>query len=228
GECWRILQPALPFLLVLAFTLFLQLPAAAPFYEWVPGAAYIQFPWRLLALITPSLIVAAVYLADKALPGDARNFLLGGASVWMVVACGAFVPPNFPRISLDFQLPNLRLSSGAHEYEPRQAQPVDETREKVSARWKEAGCSFDTINPGNVEVSTAQFRTSCGGSVVLPLPLYASRAHVVTTSSDRIGRRCLLLPDFPGVCSAVIPAAEGTVSVKLPNVASLAGSIWRP
>ncbi|HEY3045161.1 MAG TPA: hypothetical protein VGJ39_14105 [Vicinamibacterales bacterium] len=226
GTRWRAVQPALPFLVILALGSFLQLPVAAPFYEWVPGAQFIQFPWRVLAIMTPALIVAAVYLADRALPPDGRHFILGGAMIWMVVSCGSFAPLRDPRIRLDPPLTHLTFS-GFREYEPRQAAPLAEIQTKLSARWKEAGCSYETANPDNDEVSTARFHTLCGQSAVLPLPLYASAAHVVMTSNQPRGEPCMLLPDFPGVCGAVIPAAEDTVAVKLPNVASVVGSVWR-
>ena len=44
------------FLIVAALGLFLQFGIAEPIYEWIPGAVFIQFPWRLLAVITPALI----------------------------------------------------------------------------------------------------------------------------------------------------------------------------
>jgi hypothetical protein len=223
---WRLLQPALPFVIVVALGSFLQLRAAAPFYEWMPGAAFIQFPWRLLALITPSLIVAAVYIADKALPTDVRNFVLGGAAAWMVVACGAFAPLSDPRIPLEPQLAGVSFS-GFREYEPRSAAPLAEIREKLSARWAEAACTYNYLDTGNDEVPSVRLQTSCGRAAELPLPLYASALHVVTSSTHQRSQPCLLLPEFPTVCGAIIPAGDSTVSIKLPTVASLAGWAWR-
>jgi hypothetical protein len=49
--------------LVLAGCVLLQLPLSAPFYERVPFAALIQFPWRLLSFATPALIVLLAELA---------------------------------------------------------------------------------------------------------------------------------------------------------------------
>jgi hypothetical protein len=192
----------------------------------VPGAVFIQFPWRLLALITPALIAAAVYLADKALPPFWKTFVLGGTAVWMVVSCGAFVPVRDPRTPLEPQLAGMTFS-GFREYEPEQAEPLAEIRTKVAARWKEAGCSYVNANVNNEEVLSVQLHTSCGSAAVLPLPLYASALHRVTTSNRSRRQPCVSLPDFSTLCAAVIPAAEGTVSVKLPRMTSLGEWAWR-
>ena len=39
-----------------ALCLVLQMRWTEPFYLRVPGAVYIQFPWRLLGLLTPAVI----------------------------------------------------------------------------------------------------------------------------------------------------------------------------
>ena len=199
---------------------------AAPFYQLVPGAAFIQFPWRLLALITPSLIVVALYLADKALPPDWKTFVLGGATAWMLVSCGAFVPVRDPRIPLEPRLAGMTFS-GFREYEPQQAAPLAEIQTKLTARWNEAGCSYVNSNTNNDEVLSVQLHTSCGRAAVLPLPLYASPLHRVTTSNPPRSQPCVSLSEFPTVCGAVIPAAENTVSVKLPSMTSLGEWAWR-
>ena len=222
----RILQPASPFLLVVALGLFLQLPAAAPFYQLVPGAVFIQFPWRLLALITPALIVVALYLSDKALPPDWKMFILGGTTAWMLVSFGAFVPVRDPRIPLEPQLAGMTFS-GFREYEPRRAEPLGDIQTKVAARWKEAGCSYRDSNTNFDEVLSVQFHTYCGRAAVLPLPLYGSPLHKVTTSNHQRTQLCVSLPEFPALCGAVIPAAEDTVSVKLPRMTSLVEWAWR-
>jgi hypothetical protein len=222
----RILRPILPFMLVAALGLLLQLRVTNPFYEVVPGAAFIQFPWRLLALITPSIIVVASYLADTVLPSNWKNFILGGAAAWMLVSCGAFVPLRDPRTSLEPHLAGVTFS-GFREYEPQRAAPLAEIETKLAARWREAGCSFVNANTNNDEVLSVQLHTSCRRTVVLPLPLYASPLHTVTTSNQRHSQPCASLPEFPALCGAIIPAADGTVWVKLPNVTSLGGWAWR-
>jgi hypothetical protein len=218
--------PWLMFLIVAALGTLLQLRGSALVYEWIPGAAFIQFPWRLLALITPALIVAAVYLADRTLGADTRAFVLGGTLAWMVAACGAFEPLRDSRISLSPQLSSITFS-GFREYEPRVALPVAEIHQKLTARWAEAGCSHARMESTGTEDPAATFRTSCGRAVVLPLPLYASPLHLVSTTSHRRSQSCLALPDFPAICAAVIPAGDSVLTVRMPTMMSIVGWGWR-
>lgn len=52
--------PVKALILVLALAFILQTHWATPFYRHVPGAEFIQFPWRLLGVITPCLIALAL------------------------------------------------------------------------------------------------------------------------------------------------------------------------
>jgi hypothetical protein len=201
--------------------MFLQLPASAPFYRWMPGAGFLQFPWRLLALLTPALIVAAVFLADRNLPADARLFVLGCAAAWMVAGSGAFVPLQDPRFAIDPpQMTAISFSSPYREYEPRTAPPLEELRTRLAARWAEAGCTYDRVE-ADQEVMEVRFRTTCGRSAVLPLPLYASALHVVRTPNNSRYQPCQQVPEFLDLCGAAIPAGEGAVSVELPTMRAL-------
>jgi hypothetical protein len=219
-----LVRRVLPFALIVVIGLALQWRIAAPFYEWMPGASFLQFPWRLLALMTPALIVVAVLLADGALPGDARLFALGAGAAWMVAACGAFVPIQDPRFS--FEPVRSVTFSGFREYEPRAASAtVHVTLAALSARWVEAGCGYERVDEEVFEAPSVEFRTSCGRSTALPLPLYSSPLHLATIVSADYERRqgCLALPAFPGVCGAVIPAGQGRVSVRIPTLAAIPG-----
>ena len=61
---------------------------------------------------------------------------------------------------------------------------------------------------------------------MLPLPLYASPLHTVRVSSYARTYRCLSLPEFAGICSAVVPAGSSVVSVTLPSMVSLVQFGW--
>lgn len=70
-------NPAVPFLIaVFCLYLFFQMRLAAPLYELMPGARYLQFPWRLQAFTTvaSTMLVAAlaVYLWQQ--PGEAGRW----------------------------------------------------------------------------------------------------------------------------------------------------------
>jgi len=240
------IRPVLPLLILFGLAFLLQLPISAPFYELVPGAMFLQFPWRLLALITPSLVVCAVVLADTALPSDIRLFALGAASAWMIAGCGAFVPLQDSRIALDPPaLANISFS-GFREFEPRIADPLADIQKKLEARWAEAGCSFRREAPAE-ETTVVSFVTSCPNATLLPLPIYASPVHLVTVGETRPGgdgdgrgeaggggrgglgtsRPCAALADFPALCGAVVPAAQSSLLVRLPTIGSTISRVWR-
>jgi hypothetical protein len=202
----------------------LQLRFAAPFYDKVPGAVFLQFPWRLLAIVTPSLIVAAVFLADRVLPRDPRMFGLGAAAAWMVVACGAFAPLQDPRVPLEPRLAALSFS-GFREYEPKSAAPLGEVQTRLAARWADAGCFLERHT--QEEASVVVLRTSCGRAAVLPLPIYASPLHSVRTSLHDRQQRCLTMPEFPALCVAAIPAATAEVMVILPRMGRIPQWVWQ-
>ncbi len=68
-----------------AACLFLQLPLSAPFYLHVPLAEVIQFPWRLLTLITPSIAILFCELAATAGRSDSRPLRLLARTVVVAV-----------------------------------------------------------------------------------------------------------------------------------------------
>jgi hypothetical protein len=218
--------PVVPFLLVMAVGLFLQLPASAALYRWMPGALFIQFPWRLLAVITPSLVVSALFMADRALPPAARPFALGAALAWTLAVCGAFAPLRYGRVPV---APDLRTVSfsGFREYEPRTASPLAQSRAAIGEWWSASGCSYAVGDPGNDETAVVTFQISCGRSALLPLPIYASPLHAVGSSTHGRHQPCFDLPDFPGVCGAVVPPGDSVISVKLPTVRSFISWAWR-
>ena len=59
------IKRVLPLVFSGLFFLYLQTPISRTFYLYFPGASFIQFPWRLLAFLTPILIILTVYIADK-------------------------------------------------------------------------------------------------------------------------------------------------------------------
>jgi hypothetical protein len=219
------LKRVAPFVIIGSLCFILQLPITAAIYEVLPGGAFIQFPWRLLAFLTPALIIAAVYLADAALPGDARPFALGAAAVWMLVSCIAFAPMRMRRVPID-PPPMARVDfSYFREYEPKTARSLRTLVKIIGEHWAGSGCSY-RIESGADEVPEVRFDVDCVRSAVLPLPLYASPLHMVYNSSYPRGLRCIALPDFAGVCGTIVPAGYNTVSVKLPSMAALPGWGW--
>ena len=195
----------------------LQMPWTDSFFVHMPGAAYIQFPWRLLAVITPTLIALAVVIADVALPHDKRLLAFGVCAAWMVAGSHAFVPLADGRVTVDpVTMATVRFS-GFREYEPVIAPPVGGLRAAIVRRWAETKCAVTRENPDE-EVLRATFRVTCERAGVVPLPIYASALHRVRVSGFDRTESCQREADLPAVCVATVPAGRSVVDVQMPTV----------
>ena len=75
-----VLGDVAPLVVLALVCLLLQRSSMDGFYTHVPGALYIQFPWRLLALLTPAVIASAFVMTDRTLPHDRRMMAIAGAA----------------------------------------------------------------------------------------------------------------------------------------------------
>jgi len=213
-----VFRRMLPPLIVMAIALLLQLRVTNPFYEMFPGAIYIQFPWRLLAVITPAMILAFVCLADALLPEQPRLVVLGATAAWMMAGSGAFVPIQDPRLpnTETVSLSNLTFS-GFREQEPAAAPPTAELRARIAQHWMLTGCSVER-RQADTEVLVAEFDVSCPRASTLPLPIYASAFHSIETGASPRRSRCLAVDGFAPVCGVGVPAGASTVAVHMPTI----------
>ena len=217
GSATLIGAVAIPTVLCLA----LQMPWTEGFYVHMPGAAYIQFPWRLLAVLTPGLIAVAVVLADRALPHDKRLLALGACAAWMLAGSLAFAPLTDGRVPVDpVSLATIRFS-GFREYEPVISPPLADLKMAIARRWSETGCTVTRDDP-DAEVMLARFHMTCERAGVVPLPIYASVLHRIHTSGFDRTTPCLDVPDLPAVCAATVHAGVNVVDVQMPTLAAAA------
>ena len=212
-----------------ALCLALQMPWTDSFYRHMPGAAYIQFPWRLLAVLTPGLIAVTVALADQALPHDKRLLALGASAAWMLAGSLTFAPLTDGRVPVDpVSLARVKFS-GFREYEPVISPPLADLKTAITARWSEIGCTVTRDSPEE-EVMVAQFHVMCERAGVVPLPIYASVLHRIHTSGFDRTSPCLDVPDVPGACAATVQAGISAVDVQMPTLGAVArylATSWR-
>lgn len=211
----------LPVALPLFFALLLQSAWTAPVYHWIPGALFIQFPWRLLAIITPALIAYALTIADRALAGDVRIFSLGAVAAWMIAGSGVFVPIQDPRLPLAQVTLAGASFSGFREYEPSQAPPRAQLVTAIQDHWTAAQCVIERIDRPEDESGAIAWRTHCARPTTLPLPIYASPLHRVRTDRFERAGRCENVPDVPTVCGVTVAGGDTLVTVKLPSFGTL-------
>lgn len=215
--------PLLPFLLVGALAWVLQTPVSAPFYARFPGAEFIQFPWRLLAVITPIVIALGLYLAEKTFPPRLAGAVLGLYLVAMVVLCGAFAPIRYERLPTQASLAGVQFSAFG-EYAPKAASLPVPTKENIRANAEAASCRMDHAQASG-EVERMQFHLRCTKPALLALPVFASRLHgSVVFHPDGTSTRgtCKAAPGFAGLCGVAVPAGQSRVQIDMPSYRSLA------
>ena len=213
----RTMTPMAPVLIPALVCVLLQLPWSAPFYDHVPGAQYLQFPWRLLGVITPALIAVSFTLADLTLPTDKRLLAFGACAGWMVAGSIALVPLADGRVPVDPASMTTVSFSGFREYEPRNAPPLKDLITAISTRWTQVGCEVHREDEDD-EVLVVRFQATCQRATVLPLPLYASRLHRVRVSGFDRSQPCVSTPDLPDICSATVAAGSHVIDVEMPTV----------
>ena len=208
-------------IVLLAICALLQTPLGVFFYESVPGASYIQFPWRLLALATPIAIAVAVVLSGRAFAARA-NLLVGLTLAWSLVICGAFAPIQYgslPRLTDDVR--DWVLSRNG-EYVPVAATPEERrlNRAAVLEQVAEKGCTF-LDESGDIEPLTLRYRLRCRSSAVAALPIFRSSFHRVVhggTTTD-----CATVQGMPSLCAIAVQPGENLVEVRVPTLASVFG-----
>jgi len=217
------LIPILPFFILGALAFVLQSPISAPFYAHFPGAKFIQFPWRLLAVITPIVITIGLYLAGKAFPSPVTGIVLSLYLVVMVIICGAFIPFKYQGSqSLDYSPTHVHFSM-FDEYVPKATPLPPPTRDRVLAGAEASGCYVDHRQLIG-EVERMQFSIGCARPTLLALPVFASRLHriiVVHPNGTSGASACKTSPGFPGLCGVEVPVGQSIVQVEMPNYQSV-------
>lgn len=107
----------------------LQLPVSAPFYRAVPFARLLQFPWRLVAFLTPLLVLALCLLVEDSLARGGWRRRLAQAVVGLTVFTGLWLGwkathPGYlvvSRTSIENELAALDRPWSGNEYLPRSA-----------------------------------------------------------------------------------------------------------
>lgn len=211
---------------LLCLCVLLQLPLSSAFYRVVPGAAYLQFPWRLLALTTPILItlsIAALCAVVRArLPLQAA--LLTG--VWLAVStCGAFQPIQYAQSEVTSSALNAALPvdlSMMNEYYPigqrwRAIRPSE-----ILGMEEASGCTV-TRRAEEPEALIHHYGISCSSAATIALPEVWSRAHAVMQdlANGSTGAALASRPNDQGLLEIRVPAGSLQVEVRVPTMVSI-------
>lgn len=205
---------------------FLLSPWSLPFYKLVPGAEFIQFPWRLLAILTPAgIALAAVVLTG--LPTKTRRRAMTACLVVTAGISGVFKPIQYGQEAYDDSAYPTDLSfSFFGEYQPVAQEPVAEGAELVGE-----SCELTKIGEQTREDALeTRYRFSCSQAEAVTLPHYASRYHEVVLLSgagDALGEQgCGITQDFR--CGVQLPECEDCILVvRYPTLGTVVSwSLW--
>lgn len=218
---FQCLPPLLPLIILFAMIMALQAHVSATFYEHFPGALYLQFPWRLLGLMTPVMVVMALYLVERAFSRGVSTAVACLCLAWMLVVCGAFAPIQYGRLTnFGVTFEGLNFSSYG-EYVPKVVPgAVVPSYNQILDKTNEAGCSIAIYRP-EVEVKNVVYKCECDKETPVTLPLFASPYHrffLVDANGLYVEINCRDNPDFPGLCSVDLPEGHSEVVVNMPNI----------
>jgi len=222
-EKWAWLRPVLPLAVLGLAAFFLQTRLSAPFYNHVPGAAYLQFPWRLLGLLAPILIAIGLHFAEKSATLWKRNGGVALCTFSMLLLCGGVAPllyGNLPlKTCIDTPLEGVCFSQW-DEYIPKTVPLPAATAESLVSEAKAKGCSLE-YKKQNEETLRAVYLFESARATTIPLPLYVSPLHIVKVFNGEgalLWQTKLGASPAAGLCMVEVPQGKGRIEVEMPDL----------
>jgi len=208
------LASILPLLFILLLCIILQMPLSAFFYEHFSAAKLIQFPWRLLAIATPLLIIINFFLIEKTFAPKTKKILILFCTALMFIFCGAFAAVRYYYIPLYNNLADYKIISfnAFGEYVPRKLihENMENAFAKIAAHNLEQGCQLTSPHLLE-EVAIVKFDFDCQKTAQITLPLFITKFH-------KISKPCDENEDW---CKITLAAGASHIEVEMPNLLSL-------
>lgn len=211
------------------FYALLQLRSSHIFYETIPGADFIQFPWRLLSFIQICALLLLAMLFNSCY--DVRSLKRAGLVYLIVIA---FFYPLFKPTAESWQwfeaeYVNRKVNEavyGIGEYNPivkGYNKPSVEYFDSISARGIETMSRFSTVKPyaNNTMPEQLELRykinTLQSDTVILPLSFSGLELAYKTKDNERIFLRSYRLDSDPRIRIA-LPKGNYDLLVYLPSM----------
>ncbi len=212
---------------VCAIMFVLQTAWALPFYDVVPGAAWIQFSFRLEVFLIIALAVSAA-LALDAVRDRAGAWPLGALCAVAVVAMslgkpwlGRTPPDLYSAAEIDAALSSEAQAPEPWEYAPSPPWPaIYVYRLRPSGA---AGCFATPLDDMTRERATARFAVGCTleGSARLPVALAPGMSFSVA------GRRVAAFRVCPEALARLTVPVQSVITVTFPTFWSVIGTALR-
>ena len=214
-------------------TMIFQYGGSWRLYDFIPGAKYIQFPWRLLALASTLLViltfvgfqksrstVTAIALSTVLISGtwqrvdyydfpdrleqrNSRNL-----SHYSLSLFGEYLPANAPLL-----IHNPKSSAVFSEWK-------SEIEEFIDAHNASEQCVVTRVSPID-ELRSIDFKTNCTKSSLALLPIFSTSAHTVSSPLTQIQENCDIRDELQSLCAISVPAGITQVRIHMPTFLSI-------
>ena len=218
---------------IFAISLALQNGRSWRLYNIIPGAEFIQFPWRLSA-ITSVVLLTLVFVGLKqmktmALVIAVLTILISGT--WQRV--NYFSYPDRLEVQNSRTLSHYSLSLFG-EYLPAEGSILtpNPASSAVFSEWKPkidaligtansaANCSVKRVSPV-VEARLVSFTVTCDQASLVTLPIFATSAHSISSSRSGVSRSCIIDGDHQSLCRVGLPKGPSELTVHMPTFFSV-------
>jgi hypothetical protein len=219
--------------LILAISLLLQNGRSWRFYNIVPGAGFIQFPWRLSALSSVVLLIL-VFIGLKHMKALALI-----VAVLTILISGTWQRVNYYSYPDRLETQNSRSLSGYSlslfgEYLPADGSLLapDPASSAVFSEWKPnideyllnanlfAQCTLKRMSP-IAESRLVTFTATCDRASLVTLPIFATNAHSISASRSGVSKQCTIEKDRQSLCVVDLPEGTTEVTVHMPTFVSV-------
>jgi hypothetical protein len=219
--------------LILAISLLLQNGRSWRFYNIVPGAGFIQFPWRLSALSSVLLLILVFiglkHMKALALIVAVLTILISGT--WQRVNYYSYPDRLETRNSRSLSSYSLSLFG---EYLPADGSLLapDPASSAVFSEWKpNIDAYLQSVNSLSqctlkrvsliAESRLVSFSATCDHASFVTLPIFATSAHSVSTSRTGVSKQCTIEKDRQSLCVVELPEGTTEVTVHMPTFVSV-------
>jgi len=218
---------------ILLLSLLLQNGRSWKFYNIIPGAGFIQFPWRLSALSSVVLLIL-VFIGLKQ-----YKRLAVVVAVLTIMISGTWQRVNYYSYPDRLETQNSRTLSDYSlslfgEYLPAEGPLLepDPASSAVFSEWKpnidefiqtantEAQCSLKRVTSIG-ESRLVSFSVRCDQPSLVILPIFATSAHSISSTRAGINRECIIERDSQSLCVVELPSGFSEVTVHMPTFLSV-------
>ena len=203
--------------LVLGLTLLLQTQAAGVLYRNVPGADYLQFPWRLLALVTPLVIVLAIGFLERAAARTVGVAMAAIALGAMLLLGPTFATLHDERLALDAGQPGVVFGSFGEFVPTAEGSPSPRSGSAIELEQARQRCTVNPAPTSGADVTSLSFDVDCDVPAVIPLPVFRNDLQRVSVEGAGTSAGCRSVDGWEAYCGVGLPAGPTHIVVRLPR-----------